>query len=256
MLVLALAAILAAGYFKPELSFPQIRFDRVIQQLTPSLSTSYRKNRRALPKTIEGRASVIDGDTIEVHGTRIRLYGIDAPESIQLCYLNGKTNRCGQRAAIALANKIGNHVVTCEPKDRDRYNRVVAVCHAQDTDLNAWMVRNGWALAYRQYSTAYVSDEKQAKQEKVGIWQGNFTPPWEWRHGGGRSQPAITQAPDARSKTGPCLIKGNINRRGEHIYHVPGDKYYERTIITASRGERWFCTESEAQAAGWRRARW
>ena len=205
---------------------------------------------------IVGQASVIDGDTIEIHGMRIRFYGIDAPESNQICYADGKTNLCGQRAAMALADEIDNRVVSCDPKDRDRYGRTVAVCDAQGTDLNAWMVRNGWALAYRQYSTSYVPEEKQAKQEKAGIWQGKFTPPWEWRHGDKYPQPLVTQAHHARSTSGPCLIKGNINRRGEHIYHVPGDKFYSRTIITASKGERWFCTEAEAQAAGWRRAKW
>ena len=221
----------------------------------PSASVEARSVELDTKTKIVGQASVIDGDTIEIHGTRIRFYGIDAPETDQLCYLNGETNHCGQRAAIALADKIGNHVVSCAPKDRDKYGRTVAVCHVQDIDLNAWMVRNGWALAYRQYSIAYVPEEKQAKQEKAGIWQGNFTPPWEWRHVAEHSQYTTTLSQPDKS-AGPCLIKGNINRRGEHIYHVPGDKYYDRTIITPSRGERWFCTEADAQAAGWRRSKW
>ena len=98
---------------------------------------------------IAGRASIIDGDTLEIHGTRIRLHGIDAPESGQSCFEGRKQYRCGQRAALALANKIGRGTVSCTPKDRDRYGRVVAVCYSRGEDLNAWMVSQGWALAYR-----------------------------------------------------------------------------------------------------------
>lgn len=131
--------------------------------------------------TITGNASVIDGDTIEIHGTRIRLFGIDAPESGQSCSAQGKNFRCGQRAALALADEIGNQVVNCQVKDRDRYGRVVAVCLAGGEDINAWMVANGWALAYRNYSHDYVSQEERAAGSKIGMWQGEFVPPWDWR---------------------------------------------------------------------------
>src|SRR3546814_11326968 len=89
---------------------------------------------------IVGKASVIDGDTIEIHGTRIRLHGIDAPESDQLCVVRQQDVRCGQQAAIALYERIGRATVSCEPTDRDRYGRVVAVCRAHGEDLNASMV--------------------------------------------------------------------------------------------------------------------
>ena len=131
---------------------------------------------------LAGQASVIDGDTIEIHGQRIRLYGIDAPESAQPCYRDGTAWPCGRRAAFALADHIGTHTVTCTPKDRDRYGRIVAVCFAGGEDANAWMVRHGWALAYRHYSHDYVADEDAARQAGAGIWAGAFTPPWEWRH--------------------------------------------------------------------------
>ena len=98
----------------------------------------------AVPLT--GRASVIDGDTIEIRGQRIRLFGIDAPESRQTCTdQKGATYRCGQRAAQALDYRISDGVVTCEPKNRDRYGRVVAVCRAYGEDLSAWMTGLGWA---------------------------------------------------------------------------------------------------------------
>ena len=105
---------------------------------------------------VAGRASVIDGDTIELHGQRIRLYGIDAPERAQKCSQYGDSWPCGQRAASVLADRIGTRTVSCKPRDRDQYGRIVAVCLVGGDNLNAWMVRQGWALAYRHYSTYYV----------------------------------------------------------------------------------------------------
>ena len=199
-------------------------------------------------ESVVGRASVIDGDTLEIHGTRIRLHGIDAPESSQSCLVGGKKSRCGQRAALALADKIGSQTVTCEPKDRDQYQRVVAVCSAGGEDLNGWLVAEGWAMAYRQYSTDYIRQEKAASNAKNGIWQGDFVAPWDWRRGK-RLAATETQQP----KT--CRIKGNIGRGGAHIYHIPGGQYYGPTRIDTSRGERWFCSEADARRAGWRKSR-
>lgn len=139
------------------------------------------RNYTAVPQSIVGRASVIDGDTIEIHGTRIRLFGIDAPEGAQTCDLRGKTYRCGQQAALALSDKLGNKTVECRPKDRDRYQRVVAVCTVAGEDINAWMVAQGWALAYRYYSRDYVTQEQRAADAKLGVWQGKFEAPWDWR---------------------------------------------------------------------------
>ena len=105
---------------------------------------------------IVGVAPVIDGDTIEIHGQRIRLFGIDAPESSQLCVRpTGERWRCGQRASFALADRIGRATVSCRARDLDRYGRVVAVCFKGNEDLNRWMVANGWAVAYKRYSVDY-----------------------------------------------------------------------------------------------------
>jgi len=113
---------------------------------------------------ITGKPRVIDGDTIEIAGERIRLHGIDAPESKQTCTdADGKKWRCGQQATFALANLIGNHWITCKGDKRDKYGRLIAVCFAGPHDLNAKMVRQGWALAYRRYSMDYVDDENTAK---------------------------------------------------------------------------------------------
>jgi endonuclease YncB( thermonuclease family) len=129
-----------------------------------------------------GTASVIDGDTIEIHGQRIRLHGIDAPESQQECTRSdGVTWRCGQQAALALSDRIGRSTVRCDPRDRDRYGRIIAICFKDTEDLNRWMVASGWAVAYRKYSLDYVADEERAHADKVGIWSGTFVMPWDWR---------------------------------------------------------------------------
>jgi len=196
-----------------------------------------------------GQASVIDGDTIEIHGERIRFFGIDAPESSQTCEIQGKSYSCGRRAALALADRIGRQSVVCHGRDRDRYGRTVAVCTVGGKDLGAWLVSVGWALAYRKYSLDYVDEEAAAQASKAGLWAGEFMSPWEYRHG-------EHQAGEAGSGTpSQCLIKGNISQTGERIYHVPGQQYYDRTRIEPSKGERWFCSEEDALAAGWRRAR-
>lgn len=130
---------------------------------------------------ITGRARVIDGDTLEVAGQHIRLHGIDSPEIQQSCYRDGKPWGCGEAATKALAGKIGSRVITCQERDWDRYGRIVAVCYADGEGLNAWMVRQGWALAYQRYSIDYVLHEAKARTARKGIWQGDFMPPWDWR---------------------------------------------------------------------------
>ena len=202
----------------------------------------------AASERLIGVASVIDGDTLDIHGQRVRLHGIDAPESGQSCERDGRPYRCGQQAALALADRIGRATVRCEQRDVDRYRRIVAVCRIGKTDLNAWMVRQGWAIAYRRYSRDYVGDERAAQAARAGMWAGRFVEPAKWRRGE-RLQSANETAGDS------CQIKGNISRNGERIYHVRGARHYGRTRVDEGKGERWFCSEAEAQAAGWRRSR-
>ena len=197
---------------------------------------------------IAGRVTVTDGDSLNVSGHRIRLFGIDAPEGTQICVAGGQRWRCGSSAARALRQRIAGCSVVCTERDRDRYGRIVAVCRAGGVDVNAWMVSQGHALAYRKYSTAYVGQERSAKAARRGLWRGQFVPPWDWRRG----KRLAAAAPAAG--TGECRIKGNISRSGTRIYHVPGAQHYARTRINTSKGERWFCSEAEARAAGWRRA--
>lgn len=128
-----------------------------------------------------GIPSVIDGDTLDLHGQRIRLWGIDAPESRQLCRRGGQPWRCGQSAALALADRIARRPVLCEVRDTDRWGRLVAVCRQGDDDLSEWMVRGGLALAFRRYATDYVDAEEDARAKRRGLWSGAFAPPWAWR---------------------------------------------------------------------------
>lgn len=144
-----------------------------------------------------GVASVVDGDTIEIRGERIRLHGIDAPESGQHCRYAGTLQRCGQQAATFLEQLIASRPVQCERKDRDRYGRLIGVCKVSGTNLNAAMVRNGWALAYVQYSRDYVLDEQAAAEELLGIWRYEFEAPWDYRKGTRNSSAAPSTKPAA-----------------------------------------------------------
>ena len=196
---------------------------------------------------VSGVPSVTDGDTLKVGRERIRLHGIDAPESKQTCRVGGETWACGAAATRALRERIAGRTVECAERDRDRYGRIVAVCRVGGAGLNAWMVAQGWAVAYRKYSTDYVSQEAAAKAGRRGVWRGEFVVPSRWRRGE-RLEAA------AAAGGGECRIKGNVSRKGTRIYHVPGGASYAKTRIDEAKGERWFCSEAEARAAGWRRA--
>jgi len=109
------------------------------------------------------------------------------------------------------------------------------------------MVEAGWALAYRKCAADYIDAEDGARAGGAGLWAGTFVAPWDYRAGAGRaSEPAAS---------GGCVIKGNISSSGERIYHAPGGQYDERTKIDEAKGERRFCTEEEAVAAGWRKSK-
>ena len=204
-----------------------------------------------LGKTIEGQATVIDGDTIEIKGQRIRLHGIDAPESSQTCTLDGKVWRCSQQAALQLSDMINKRNVRCEQKDKDYYGRLVCECFVGKTNINAWLVENGWAVAYRKYNTDFVTEEANARAADVGIWKSKFDNPEDYRKRKKTKSVTVGQS----NPVSDCEIKGNISRDGKKIYHLPGGKYYSQTKISTDKGEQWFCTEEEAKKAGWRLSR-
>lgn len=197
-------------------------------------------------RVMTGAARVIDGDTLEVGHERLRLHGIDAPEIGQSCRdAAGRSWDCGGAAREALARLVRGGV-RCEARDTDRYGRIVARCMAGERDLGAALVAAGMAFAYRKYSKDYIGLEAEARAARRGIWAGSAERPEAVRAAKNPPQ----QAP------GTCAIKGNISSKGR-IYHRPGDASYDATRIDTSKGERWFCSEAEAEAraAGWRAAR-
>ena len=131
--------------------------------------------------TIHGAARVLDGDTIVVSGKRIRLEGIDAPEGQQLCYANNRAWACGTASTDALRRFIGSSPVGCASTGTDRYGRTLARCHVQGTDIQSWMVINGWAVAYSRYSTDYEPEQEYARARHLGIWRGQVETPEDWR---------------------------------------------------------------------------
>ena len=130
-----------------------------------------------------GIASVIDGDTIEIHGARIRIFGIDAPESAQLCRgSDSLTYRCGAKAANELDKLLEQRQVTCSPTGLDVYRRYVAICSVGGMDIGEWLVRNGHALDWPKYSKGrYSSVQSEANNAERGIWAGSFVEPWRYR---------------------------------------------------------------------------
>jgi endonuclease YncB( thermonuclease family) len=131
---------------------------------------------------VSGKPRIVDADTIWIGKTKIRLHGIDAPETRQECTdQNGRPYRCGVAATKALKSLVGAREVRCEGETRDRYKRLIAICYANNVNLNAEIVRLGWALAYRRYSRDYISAESEAQVAKRGIWAGAFQKPWKWR---------------------------------------------------------------------------
>lgn len=211
----------------------------------------------AQAETISGPARVLDGDTLAIAGQKIRFDAIDAPETRQTCTRDGRPWACGKAATQGMHRLIAQSPVRCEISKRGRYGRAIGACFANGRDLQQQLVRQGLALAYRRYSTRYVPEEEAARAERVGLWSGEFTAPWLWRKQN-RNRPATRTAPSQPDRSSqassPCRIKGNITNSGR-IYHLPGGHYYDRTRINEDRGERWFCTEANARAAGWRRSR-
>jgi endonuclease YncB( thermonuclease family) len=145
----------------------------------------------ALAGTITGQASVIDGDTLEIHGQRIRLSGIDAPESDQLCRGDDSLQyRCGAKSANELDDHIASRPVSCQGVGNDQYGRVVAVCAIDGEDIGMWLVRNGFAFDWPRYSKGkYTAAQKEAERAGRGVWAGSFVVPLAYRtciYNGGR----------------------------------------------------------------------
>jgi endonuclease YncB( thermonuclease family) len=217
---------------------------------------------------LSGIPRIVDGDTLAISSTKVRLEGIDAPETDQVCLnASGAHWACGIDARDQLAVHIGGREMRCSSNGIDAYQRTLATCYFGNEDLNGWMVQQGWALAYVKYSSAYRPVEEDARANQRGIWQGAFIAPWDWRHRnnktvilGAFSVPIDAQkmllAPSGTegAPSPECTIKGNVNRNSERIYHTEHQNSYAKIRMDKGGGRRWFCTPEEAEAAGWRRA--
>lgn len=198
---------------------------------------------------LSGHARVLDGDTIDIGPVRVRIHGIDAPEFSQTCARAGGGEwDCGKAAAARLDALAGAAAVTCIPRERDVYGRIVASCEAGGVDLGGTLVAEGLAWAFLRYSDDYAGVEDSARASGRGIWQAETMAAWDWRDTAWSDASGDAPEPD-------CPIKGNISRSGDRIYHTPWSRDYARVRIDERMGERWFCDEAEAQAAGWRAPR-
>lgn len=144
-----------------------------------------------------------------------------------------------------LRRRVEGRQIACQVVDVDRYGRSVAVCRERGMDVGAALVEAGWATAYRRYSLAYVGQEGRARSARRGIWALGFESPADYRRD--RRLADVPTAPDRR-----CAIKGNVNAAGVRIYHMPGSRTYPEVRIDIGKGERWFCSERDAIASGWR----
>lgn len=205
-------------------------------------------------ETADQRLSVIDGDTLQVDGEVIQLYGIDAPELGQLCESKNRLSPCGLNAALALDKivSLNKSSLRCSPwKDGQSAPQsppatVVEICEVGDEDLAMLMLHSGNGLALPGAFPDYLDAERQARDARLGIWQTDFVAPWDWRAG--------VHSPSRPSdSTRDCNIKGVIGADGQRLYYVPTDPPYGSITIDPKRGERGFCSDEEARQAGWRR---
>lgn len=218
---------------------------------------------------ITGVPKIRQADLVQIGNIRIRLGGIDAPSTDQLC-LNTKGERwtCGIAARDELIKHFGGRSWTCQTRAIDRRGRTVARCQSAGEDVQKWLVSSGWALAYARLSRDYEPDQRAAREAKVGMWQGAFIAPWDWRVRnkktavlGATKPPENARAILLASASGPvapspdCTIKGNVNRSGECIYHQPTSRWYAKIKMNIAKGTRWFCSVEEAEAAGCRETR-
>ena len=126
---------------------------------------------------------VVDGDTIVLNGEKIRISGIDAPELKQMCMNGDEKVFCGKTAKMILVKKIGNQTPECIREGKDVYKRTLAECFINGVSLSSFLVRSGYAFAYRKYSDKFIEDEEFAKKNKLGMWSMKFQYPWDFRKG-------------------------------------------------------------------------
>ncbi|MCF2871929.1 thermonuclease family protein [Octadecabacter sp. G9-8] len=198
---------------------------------------------------VAGVVRVIDGDTFDVGDARVRIHGIDAPEVDQTCTSDQRGEwACGAFVRDEVRRRYQGTTATCQQMDVDRYGRIIGKCFVNGQDVGEAIVNDGLAEAYRRYSMDYDLAEKAAQVTGAGLWASEMQAPAAFR------AQQRTSSPDSAAPSANCFIKGNISGSGQ-IYHMPHNRDYDNTRINEANGERWFCSEAEARAAGWRAAR-
>lgn len=216
-------------------------------QITPQTeagSSALQNSATKAPKDVLVKR-VIDGDTIELEdGTRVRYIGMDTPETDQ-CFWDEATEE-NKKLVEGKKVKLENDV-----QKLDKYGRTLAYVFVDGIFVNEELVRQGFAKVYTyppdvKYTDKFVAAQKEAREKKTGLWA----------DGACESQTSIpSTAQSAQPPSTECVIKGNISSSGEKIYHMPGQRYYEKTKVEEGKGERWFCSEEEAVRAGWRKSK-
>ena len=213
-----------------------------------------------------GFPKVIDGDTVQFAGVKLRIMGIDAPQTDQLCFDHaGKRWKCGVAAREYLKQQAGNKSWKCDVVRKNLYGRLLARCRAGDEDIAGQMVQAGWALASTTGPAAYRESEEVARASEAGLWAGAFVAPLDWRRRNRQarvlgkatvqaraSAPLLMSAFGTSPPSADCAIKGNVNWSGKCIFHTPAGHRYKRIAMQAKYGDRWFCTPTEAIASGCR----
>ncbi|MGQ0674391.1 MAG: thermonuclease family protein [Hyphomicrobium sp.] len=204
------------------------------------------KNRAEVGDTgrLQGPAVALSGDTIRIANRIVRLTGIEAPDLEQDCDRRGSNRwRCGEAARAALARLLRGRRIDCKPSGMNGSDPIEAACQAQDDDISLALVRGGHVFAGSSLFSGYTSTEETARAEGVGLWAGTPDRPEAYR--ARKWEEARRAAPDG------CPIKGQIANR-DRVYVLPWSRNYDRVKVREARGERWFCSEDEAKAAGWR----
>jgi endonuclease YncB( thermonuclease family) len=232
--VLAVALVVFGG--------PMLRSSLPITtaQLIPTVAAP------ASETVLSGRATAINGDLVRVAGQLVKLAGVEAPEAKQPCLKsNGRRWNCGASARTALEKIIRGKTVTCTPSGQDGDGQSLATCRANDADIAETLVRGGHVFAASGFFASYTAAEVSARDAKAGLWQGDSVRPKEWRE--------IVWEEAKRAAPEGCPIKGHV-RASDRIYAMPWADGYSGAKVRTVKGDRWFCSEDEARAAGFKRS--
>lgn len=244
LLLLGLALVVG-GFLLGRSTFPQQTMPQNLPSLIPTLSTS--PTIKETQNETFRVTRVVDGDTIEVSAgstrVKVRYIGIDTPETVD----PRKPVQCfGKEAAAENRKLVENKAIRMEKdiSETDKYGRLLRYVFVDNLFVNDYLARQGFAHASTyppdvKYQEQFRQAEKEARENQRGLWA--------------KGACEITLAPVSNQTD--CPIKGNISSSGEKIYHLPGQRYYDKTTIDKSKGERWFCSEEEAISSGWRKAK-